>query len=288
MNLQRKAPVLVAAVALTAGGIAAAGIPAAASSGHTAARMAAKYHTPLVIKLHSNDKKVGISKSHFRPGVTQFKVTKTAKKGATIVVVESKDLQRTFKLLNKAFQGGQGSADAMAKVDRITTFYSGESAGGKWQVKLSKGKYYAVDTKTNNLTSFKVSGERRHQHMRHTPSTVTATKDNMWRKNDGPLRGNWLTFANNAHEVHFMESDHVKQSTTNKDVKKAFSSNKRPTWILRGHWFFDVESPDITTVHKVDMGKGKHLLVCFMPSEEQDGVPHALMGMWKLVQVKAS
>jgi hypothetical protein len=37
----------------------------------------------------------------------------------------------------------------------------------------------------------------------------------------------------------------------------------------------------------VNLKDGKHLIVCFMPSEEQDGVPHAFMGMWKLIQVKA-
>jgi hypothetical protein len=27
----------------------------------------------------------------------------------------------------------------------------------------------------------------------------------------------------------------------------------------------------------------RYLLMCWMPSEEQDGVPHAMMGMWHLV-----
>jgi hypothetical protein len=285
MNLRRKTPVLIAAATLVASSAAIAmSTPAVASNGHAAARTAAKYRQPLVVRLHSNDRKVVVSKTRFRPGVTEFHVTKTAKKHGTIVVMETKNLQRAFKLFGKAIQGGPGSADAMATVDRITTFYSGESAGGRWQVRLSKGSYYAIDTKTNNLTTFKVRGEHRHRHMHHTPSTVTATKDNMWRT-DGALRGDWLTFANHAHEIHFLESEHVKQSTTNRDVRKALRSNKPPTFGLPGGWFFEIESPGVTTVHKVDMGQGKHLLLCFMPSEEQDGVPHALMGMWKLVQV---
>jgi hypothetical protein len=285
MISKRKTPVLIAALALTAGGIgAAATVPAAASSGHTSARTAAKYHTPLVVRLRSNDKKVVISRDHFRPGVVQFHVTKTAKRSSSIVVLETDNLRRAFKLFGKAIQGGPGSADAMAKVDRITTFYSGEKAHGTWQVRLSRGSYFALDNKTNNLTPFKVRGDQRHRHMRQTPSTVTATKGNMWR-NNGPLHGNWLTFDNNAREIHFLESQHVKQSTTNRDVRKALYSNKKPTFALPGGWFFEIESPGVKTVHKVDMGTGKHLLLCFMPSEEQDGVPHALMGMWKLVQV---
>ena len=93
------------------------------------------------MRLHSNDKKTVVSDAKFRPGVTEFKVTKTAGKHESIIVFQSKNLQRTFKKINKAFQGGQGSADAMAVVDRITTFYSGGSVGSRWQVKLGKGSW---------------------------------------------------------------------------------------------------------------------------------------------------
>ena len=44
-----------------------------------------------------------------------------------------------------------------------------------------------------------------------------------------------------------------------------------------------MQSPGIETVYRQDVAESKYLLLCFMPSEEQDGVPHAMMGMWKLV-----
>jgi hypothetical protein len=174
----------------------------------------------------------------------------------------------------------------MAVVDRITTFYSGGPVGSRWQVKLSKGHYYAIDIKTNNLTQFQVKGERRGANMAHAASEVTATKQNMFRTS-GTIHGKWVRFTNNAHEIHFMEGQRVKNDTTNRDVRKALTSHKPPSFDRKGGFFADVTSPGVSAVHRFDLKNGKHLLLCFMPSEEQDGVPHALMGMWKLVQVKA-
>src|SRR5262245_28566408 len=166
MKFQRKTPILlVTGAVLAASGMAFATVPANAGSGSQADEVArGKNNDPLVIRLKSSDNKTVASRRHFRPGVTEFHVTKTAKKQSSIAILESKNLQRSFTLLGKAFQGQAGSADAMAKFDKITTLYSGTRAEGRWQVKLSKGQYYAVDTSTNNITRFKVSGERRQPH----------------------------------------------------------------------------------------------------------------------------
>ena len=289
MNFQRKTPILlVTGAILAASGVAFATVPANAGNSSQADQAArGKNNDPLVIRLKSSENKTVASRGHFRPGVTEFHVTKTARKQSSLVVLESENLQRSFTLLGKAFQGQAGSADAMAKFDRITTLYSGTGAGGRWQVKLSKGQYYVIDTRTNNITSFKVDGERRHPHMEKGDSEITATNENMW-KTSGPIEGPWVRFTNNAPEIHFMEADHVKESTTGKDVREGLKSNKQPKWLLPGGFFIDITSPNISTVHKVDVPGDKVLLVCFMPSEKEDGVPHAFMGMWKLNQSRAS
>lgn len=257
----------------------------AATASDRSADASGKSPGPKVVRLHSNENKTIVGDTTFRPGVTEFKVTKTAKDHSRIVVLESSDLQKTFKKINKAFSGGPGSADAMAAVDRLTTFYSGAASGQRWQVRLSKGRYYAIDTKTNNVAPFRVKGERRGANMHHAPSELTATKENMFRAS-GTVHGKWVRFTNNAKEIHFFEADRVKNDTTSRDVRKAFNSNKQPRFFRKGGFFSEIQSPGVTTVHRVNLETGKHLLVCFMPSEEQDGVPHAFMGMWKLIHVR--
>lgn len=238
---------------------------------------------PKIVRLKSSDRKVNVSDTRFRPGVTEFRVTKTASKRSSVVIIESDNLERAFKKLGIAFQGGQGSADAMAAFDRLATLYGGGAEGARWQVKLSTGSYYALDIQTNKLTPIKVKGDRRGAKMQRPDSSVWTTKDNQF-ETDGNLEGNWISFDNRSREIHFMEADHVAQRTTNKDVREGLKSNKDPKWLRPGGFFFDVQSPGIETVHHQQVDYSKYLLICFMPSEMEDGVPHALMGMYHLVK----
>jgi hypothetical protein len=237
---------------------------------------------PKVVKLWTTENKVKTNDDKFRPGVTEFRVKRTAKKASSLIIVKTDDLDRAFKLLGTAFSGGPGSADAMKKFDRIVTIYGGGPSGTRWQVKLTAGAYYVLDIKTNALTRFKVKGEKRPAKMARPDSTVTTTKDNQF-KTSGRLSGPWVGFDNNSRELHFMETSRVAERVTGSDVRKALESPKPPKWIRPGGFIFEVQSPGVHTVYRQDVKEGKYLLECFMPSEEQDGVPHAMMGMWKLV-----
>ncbi len=284
MKLKRKAPALVVAVALATTGLVFAPSAATATTAGDSARPGA-VGKPKIVRIHSNDKKVTVSDTGFRPGITEFRVTKTAHRGSSPVILESDNLDRAFKKLDKAFSGEAGSADAMEAFDRLVTLYGGGAEGARWQVKLSKGSYYAFDFKTNKLTPFKVKGERRGAKMQHADSSIVAyqTNDLNQFKTDGKLEGNWVSFENKAHEIHFMDAIHVKNGTTAKDVRQGLKSNKDPGWIRPGGFAFDVQSPGIKTVHYQEVKPGRYLIICFMPSEMQDGVPHAAMGMWRLV-----
>ena len=238
---------------------------------------------PKLVKLRATEKNVKISDAKFRPGVTEFRVVKTALNRSSLFVVKTDNLERAFKLADKAFSGGPGSADAMKKFDNLITAYSGGAEGARWQAKLGKGQYYVLDTKTNAVAPFKVKGERRDVKMRKATSEITTTKDNQF-TTSGKLAGKWIKFTNNSREIHFVEADHVKNSTTGKDVRKALTSNGEPKWMLKGGFFFEIQSPGVTTVHRQEVKPdARYLLICFMPSEEHDGMPHAFMGMWKLV-----
>lgn len=281
MKLQTKTSALVVALALTTSGLVFIPSTATATTPGTSARPNAPAK-PKVVRIQSNDKKVSVSDTRFRPGATEFRVTRTAHRGSSLAIIESDNLDKAFKKLGIAFGGDTGSADAMKAFDRLVTLYGGGTEGARWQVKLSRGSYYMLDTKTNNLATFKVKGERRDRKMQHADSSVWTTKDNQF-ETDGKLEGNWISFENKSREIHFMEADHVANSTTPKDVRQGLTSPGKPEWIRHGGFFFDVQSAGIRTVHFQEVSFSRYLLICFMPSEEQDGVPHAFMGMWHLV-----
>ncbi len=272
---------LLVAAAVAVGGLALAPAAASADTGPTLARPGAP-GKPKIVKLRSGDRKVTVSDARFRPGVTEFRVKKTAKRRSTIVIVKTDNLDRAFKLIGKASAGGPGSADAMKTFDRIVTIYGGGGKGARWQVKLNHGSYYLLDTRANSLGTFKVKGDRRGAKMQKPDSTITTTKDNQFRTS-GALSGPWVGFENRSREIHFMEADKVAKSVTAKDVRQSFKSNKKADWTRPGGFFFEIQSPGIKTVHRQDVPSGRYLLMCWMPSEQQDGVPHAMMGMWHLV-----
>lgn len=285
MNFRSKAPTLVVALSLATTGLVFAPITATATTAGPSARPGAP-DQPKLVRLKSNDKKLSVSDTHFRPGVTEFRVTKTAHRGSSVVIIKSNNLDRAFKKLGIAFQGGPGSADAMAAFDNLVTIYGGGGEGSRWQVNLNhSSNYYAFDIKTNKLTRIKVNGERRAAKMHHADSSIVAYQKNDLNqfKTDGNLEGNWVSFENKSKEIHFVEVDRVAKSTTAKDVREGLKSPKDPKWLRPGGFFFDVQSPGIRTVHYQEVQAGRYLLICFMPSEMQDGVPHAMMGMWQLV-----
>jgi len=282
VKLKTTATTLVVTAALAVAGMAVAPASAGAGLADGAAARPGAPGKPKVVKIRSNDHAVKMDDAHFRPGVTEFRVAKTAHRGSSVIIVETKNLDRLFKQFGQAGSGAAGSADAMKTVDRIATFYGGGAVGARWQVRLSSGSYYLVDTKTNKLTTFRVTGERRSPKMAKPDSEVWATKQNQF-ETSGPLSGKWVSFENRSHEIHFLEANRVADGTTASDVRQSFKSPKEPTWALPGGFFFDIQSPGIKTVHRQDVRSSRYLLMCWMPSEEQDGVPHAMMGMWHLV-----
>jgi hypothetical protein len=274
---QKKVSALVVTAALAAAGLSIAPGVSAAGSADASARPGAP-GKPKVVKVTSNDKKVSVSDARFRPGVTEFRIPKTAHRRTSVIVFETDNIDRLFKKFGEA----RKSADAMKTVDRIATFYGGGSEGTHWQVSLSKGSYYVIGD-NDNLTTIRVKGERRGAKMAHPDSEVWTTKENQF-KTSGRLSGKWVGFTNHSREIHFLEAGHVAGDTSAKDVRQAMKSQDEPSWGRKGGFFFDIQSPGIKTVHLQNVKDYRYLLICWMPSEEQDGVPHAMMGMWHLVE----
>lgn len=119
-------------------------------------------------------------------------------------------------------------------------------------------------------------------------ATVIATSAKRFRgATTIPARGT-LTFKNEStNSPHFLDLLHVKQGTTRKQVLNYLQSGSQapPPFALQGQAGTDVlgEGHSMTMTYKVP--KGEYAELCFFP-DLQTGMPHALMGMIRIVQAK--
>ena len=260
---------------------------------------------PPIINLGGYAKKTTISKTTFAPGVVEFHVTTAplnpdgVSDNVLILKTDKIDLVlEQIKLVFTAAQtpaGAAKSALSMRTVHQYATVYGGGGKGTVWQVNLPAGNYYAITTEAvifgeGKPVKFTVTGSP------DTVSSLRATQlsfeasgvvgANQWAVTQTGKSVQWVQFANNSQEFHFLFSQGVKSSTTKSMISGSLTSNKEPTFFNNLQTVdFEAISPGVTVVFKQAWKAGKHLVVCFIPGEN-DGTPHALQGMWKLFTVK--
>ncbi len=247
-----------------------------------------------------------ISQATMRPGVVEFQVGKTFKvpgpQGGpdTLSIVRTDQLDEVLAALGPVFAEDfadpasmAAAARGMAAARSMSTWYGGTKKGGVWQVDLPAGNYYVIGLQSTMMglakpVAFTVAGEPRSAPLHATAGTIRAISvpggNAFVAKGMSHLGDGWVKFANSAKEVHFMSMTGVKPSTDAATIRKAFQSNSDPKWIIGPHYDFDVISPGVSVAMQGPFGAGRYLVDCFIPSET-DGMPHALMGMWKLVDV---
>ena len=101
MKRQPKVSALIVTAALAAAGLTIAPGVASAGAADASARPGAP-GKPKIVKVTSNDKKVSVSDARFRPGVTEFRVPRTAHRNTSVTVFETKNLDRLFKNVRPA------------------------------------------------------------------------------------------------------------------------------------------------------------------------------------------
>jgi hypothetical protein len=100
-----------------------------------------------------------------------------------------------------------------------------------------------------------------------------------------PATGN-ITFINRSTESpHFLVLQHVKEGTTRKQVIRSFSSDTRPTFVLRGDQESDVLTTDRRLNLHLHLPPGQYAQMCFFP-DPKTGDPHAFMGMVRMVHLR--
>lgn len=196
--------------------------------------------------------------------------------------------QQAKKDVNAAFNGNKA---AIKRVDNNITWLGGIDTPvghpGTFAVSLKPGTYYATDEDGPAITSFDVVAASANYRTLY-PNIYVTTKGNEFHPNTNLAlaRNGWVKMHNNAQEPHMFVINHVKQSTTNKDVQDYIASGSQapPSWGLKESADAAVISPGQTQVFDYHLPAGKYIIMCFWPSI-QTGKPHFAMGMYKLVEL---
>lgn len=195
--------------------------------------------------------------------------------------------QQAGKDVNAAFGGNLA---AIHRVDTNLRWLGGAEAtpghNGHLAETLYAGTYYFIDQNSNAMRAVKVYGTPPARGWIANSSTVEAY-DHGFRTPATLPRAGWTLFRDIADEPHFMALQQVKTGTTAAMVRAYFKSGSQaqPSWALPASASNGVISPGTQVLWHYSLPAGKYLLACWWP-DDKTGMPHALMGMWKLVTLK--
>lgn len=191
--------------------------------------------------------------------------------------------------INDAFSG---KLSAIHRVDTKIRWFGGADSTaahpGAFAETLYAGTYYAIDQNSNAMTKLRVYGTPpAGQGWVNQTSTIVARDGERWGSPASIPHAGWTLFHNSADEPHFIVLQQVKSSTTAAQVRQYLASGAQaqPTWALPAGTNTGVISPNTQMLFHYSLPAGKYVLICWWP-DDKTGMPHALMGMWKLITLK--
>ncbi len=157
---------------------------------------------------------------------------------------------------------------------------------------LRSGAYYLMDLAKfagagqPKITRLFVTGHGRGSSLHGRVHVTTTSADRFIAPPSWPHRGTYL-FHNVADTIHFMAIVPVKAGTTDKQIQAFFNSHSQsqPPFFRSGpSGGNDVVSPGGTILVSSNLPRGTYVLLCFV-ADDVTGMPHAVMGMHKVVRL---
>ncbi|MFY9913971.1 MAG: hypothetical protein WAK18_04830 [Nocardioidaceae bacterium] len=247
-------------------------------------------HIPTVVA-HMSKAAIHLSVGHrVHAGRTIFTV-KTRKGTHTLQLLrlhKGYTMQQAGADINKAFGGDLA---AIRRVDHRITFLGGASARpgrpGEFAVNLRAAKLVLLDQNSNAATNLKVFGKTPSRPQIPVSSGITTFSYGFGSSMPPLPRSGWTRVSNRSDQPHFVIFQRVADNTTNRMVRRFVKSGPHgnPPWVLKVNTNVGVISPKVSVVFHYSLPAGKYLLACFWPDDDS-GMPHFNMGMWKLITLK--
>lgn len=193
---------------------------------------------------------------------------------------EDGEFQKDLKAANK------GDIKALKRALANVQFLGGFEAGGSGTVVLPKpGEYTVFSFASRGLAHF-MAGAVKKAPTPDTDGKITARSGPIWAGSSSlPAKGSFL-FRNADKTVpHFVILQQVPEGTTTDQVLTFLQSEEGPPPFLEA----SMETASISSGRSMtvdyDLPPGQYVIMCFFPDPNMGGMPHALMGMLRMIHL---
>jgi hypothetical protein len=189
--------------------------------------------------------------------------------------------------------GAKNDIKALKRLLAHTQILGGFEGGGSGTVVLPKaGSYTPFSLGERGVVigdSIQVRGPARSTKVPSTDGTILAKPGPSWGGSSSlPMKGR-LLFKNKSSTgvPHFLVLQQVVEGTTTDQVleylQTADEQAPPPPWGLPGGMETGSVSPGHSMTVDYDLPAGQYVVMCFFPDPKMGGMPHALMGMLRMV-----
>lgn len=189
--------------------------------------------------------------------------------------------------------GAKNDVKALKRAIANTTIIGGFAGGGSGTIVFPRaGAYTPIFVGPRGVVSGKtlvVRGPRRASSVPRTDGRIIAKNGPSWGgASHLPAKGRFL-FKNrgNTGVPHFVLMQQVQEGTTVDQVLEYLQSGEEapPPWALPAFMDTGSLSPGRSMTVNYDLPPGQYAVMCFFPDPKMGGMPHALMGMIKMIHL---
>lgn len=191
--------------------------------------------------------------------------------------------------------GAKNDIKALKRALRNTTILGGFTGGGSGTIVLPRaGSYTPFALTGRGIVAGKaivVRGAKRSTKAPKVDGKLIAKPGPAWGgASQLPKKGRFL-FKNrhSTGEPHFVVLQQVAEGTTTDQVLQFLQtddgSSPPPAWLMAGGLETGTLSSGRSLTADYDLPAGQYVLMCFFPDPDMGGMPHALMGMLKMIHL---